>query len=234
MAKKFYLVLDTETISDARIVFDIAGTIIDRKGHVCEQFNYFVSEVVDAEIFPMLLKGDSFTKNKADFYLDECYEKSNIQIYSLGYIQSKIHQLIKKYNNATVVAYNAAFDCSVLNNCFHNLYFDDQFFDDDVKVYDLMNMALATICNTNNYINFAKEHDYTTEKGNIQTNAEVVYRYLTNDIDFNEAHTALADTEIEAAILTQVFRTHKKLNTEMAGPLFRNDNWKKVQARAKK
>jgi hypothetical protein len=40
--------------------------------------------------------------------------------------------------------------------------------------------------------------------------AEVCYRFLTEDVEFVEEHTALADCEIEMEILRAVWNTHRK------------------------
>ena len=42
--KKHFMILDTETTSTARIPFDIAYTIIDRKGNIVEQKNYLTAD----------------------------------------------------------------------------------------------------------------------------------------------------------------------------------------------
>ena len=44
------------------------------------------------------------------------------------------------------------------------------------------------------------------------TKAEIVYRYLFNDLTFIEEHTGLADCKIEYKILLKAFKTHKKIN----------------------
>ena len=44
-----------------------------------------------------------------------------------------------------------------------------------------------------------------TNKGNIMTNAEVVYQYITDQEDFKEDHTALSDAIIESEILARIF-----------------------------
>ena len=39
-----------------------------------------------------------------------------------------------------------------------------------------------------------------------KTSAEAMYRYFTKDLDFEEAHTALADAEIESYILAKLLK----------------------------
>ena len=62
-----------------------------------------------------------------------------------------------------------------------------------------------------------------TEKGNIQTKAEVVYRYLTGNVEFVEEHTGLADVMVEKEILVSAYKTRKKIHGEVVVP------WKRLR-----
>lgn len=55
---------------------------------------------------------------------------------------------------------------------------------------------------------------FYTESGNYSTTAETVYRYITNNIDFIEEHTALADSEIEWEILRYCLLKGAKIDQE--------------------
>ena len=63
-----------------------------------------------------------------------------------------------------------------------------------------------------NYKNFCETHNYFTDSGNYSTTAETVFRYLTNDTEFIEDHTALSDSEIEAAILIECLKRGAEIN----------------------
>ena len=73
-------------------------------------------------------------------------------------------------------------------------------------------MACQTILNTKNYIRFAEQNGLESDKGNILTNAEYAYRFLTNQIDFIESHTGLEDVKIEIAIMAKCLSVHRKIN----------------------
>ena len=60
------------------------------------------------------------------------------------------------------------------------------------------------------FIDFCIENNFLTERGYIQTKAETVHRYLTNNLTFEEEHTGLSDVLIEYQILLSAFSTHKK------------------------
>lgn len=223
--KKHYMVLDTETASTSRVPFDIAYTIIDRKGNVVEAANYLVDEIFNSPLGKHLVSLDDFSRTKSSFYFDLAASHAEM-VQPIATIQKRLRDAVAKYNCA-VVAYNAEFDYDALNNFGASFGCGKSFFTEDTQIWDLWNIALYTLCNSSRYVKFANANNYTSDKGNIKTSAEVVYRYIAQDTNFVEAHTALADTEIEAAILTACLKRHKKLETNFVGKVFRHPIWKK-------
>jgi hypothetical protein len=92
-------------------------------------------------------------------------------------------------------------------------------------------MALATICDTNKFVRWCQLTNHVTAKGNVQTNAETVYAYLTRNADYVEAHHALQDCEIESEIYFKARKYRKKHHKQFAMPVFHCEEWRKVQAR---
>jgi DNA polymerase III epsilon subunit-like protein len=220
MAKKYYMVLDTETVVDARVPYDVAWVVVDRKGKVHSRFNGLVAEILHNETLRYLVRKDSFAKRKASFYLDD----EPAQIMPFRTIAQTALQTIRYYD-AIVVAYNAAFDVKVLDN-YSQVLRDMPFFDPATEIWDLSNMALNTICDSSNYVRWCIDSGFITEKGNISCSAEAVYSYLTENATFEEDHTALSDCEIEAKILQAVFDRKQKLETAYCSPVFRQRVWK--------
>ena len=221
MPKKYYLVLDTETVTDARIPYDVGCIIVDRCGNMCARYNALASEIMEFITTRKILEKDSFAKHKAAFYLNNI----DTPIKHFAEIRFDIWDLLDKYN-PVVVAYNAAFDVKVLND-YSKIMCNSKFFTEDVEVWDLWNMALNTVCDSSNYVRWCIDNGFVTEKGNISCSAEAVYSYLVGNGEFKEKHTALADCEIEAQILQAVFKRKKQLCTEYCSPVFRQKVWKK-------
>ena len=219
MNKKFYAVLDCETVADARVPYDIAWRIVERQGQVYERFNGLVAEVLHNETLRYLVSKDSFAKKKAAFYL----ENEPAEIMPFEKIKCVFDYHMHVYN-CTVVAYNAAFDIKVINN-YSQVLCGVPFFE-NVEVWDLWNMALNTICDSSNYVRWCIDAGFITEKGNISCSAEAVYSYLFTDANFKEDHTALSDCEIEAKILQAVFDRKQKLQTKYCSPVFHQQVWK--------
>jgi hypothetical protein len=74
-------------------------------------------------------------------------------------------------------------------------------------------MANDTICKQSNYRRFCEENGYMTnhKTPQVRKTAEILWRFLTNDNDFEESHTGLEDVQIEAQIFAECVRRHKKM-----------------------
>lgn len=122
----------------------------------------------------------------------------------------------KLYNVKTAWAYNARFDLTALNATIaaYSNGFVRFFFPYGMKIKDVWDYA-SNITSTKKYVAWCVEHGYFTVSGNPQTGAEIVYRYLTNDTNFIERHTAYSDACIEYAILETAKRKHKKTRHSM-------------------
>ena len=139
-------------------------------------------------------------------------------------ILNEIKRDLKKYKIKGIFAFNVNYDINALvetaqytikENCpkltfekTKNGKYKPQFekflqklFGTQIEFYDIWTMACATLCQQKTFLLNAKY----TNKGNIITNAEVVYQYVTDQEDFKEDHTALSDAIIESEILARIF-----------------------------
>ena len=51
-----------------------------------------------------------------------------------------------------------------------------------------------------------------TSKNQVRLTAEIIYRFLTNDLDFTESHTGLEDVEIESKIFAECMNRNPNIN----------------------
>ena len=74
-------------------------------------------------------------------------------------------------------------------------------------------MALDVIAKTPTYKEFCFENGFVTKHKTPrpQVKAETLYRYITQNIDFIESHTALKDVMIEKEIFAYCFRKHQPM-----------------------
>lgn len=76
-------------------------------------------------------------------------------------------------------------------------------------LFDLWGLATTHLLNNSTYKNKCLEHSMLTNSGTFfKTSAESTFRYLCDKYDFNEAHTALDDAEIESFILSKIAQKH--------------------------
>ena len=235
--RKLFVIADTETVTDARILLDIAWIVCDIKGNELERFNAIPKELIQFPFGKKIISSDRFTCRrtqdgirKSDWYINNI-NNGEINIMSLKDIRSLYHSIGERYNGTPIFcAYNADFDVQVLNSN-SNIYGYGNFFKPNDKIFDIWHAALCTICDSETFALWAWTNKMLSESGNIRTNAETIYRYMKKDIDFEERHTALADCEIEKEILFKARKSHKKIVSTKVMPVWKCEEWLRLQAR---
>ena len=75
------------------------------------------------------------------------------------------------------------------------------------NIVDLWGLACERLINIPKYKRFCLDNKYLTNSAlYFKTSAEIVYKYLNEDLDFEEEHTALSDSEIETYILAKCLK----------------------------
>lgn len=78
----------------------------------------------------------------------------------------------------------------------------------EYPLFDLWGLSARHLLNCDEYKKMCLDNNWTTESGKyFKTSAETSFRFLTNNLDFEEAHTAIEDAEIESEIFAMI---HKK------------------------
>lgn len=204
------------------VIFDTETTSLNKP--FCYNLGYVI---VDASTFEILKKEDFViqqTWENLPLFATAYYaEKRNIYISAMrgkkaemikyGYAMSKMISDFKKYDVKKAYAYNAPFDDSVFSfNC--DWYKVRNPFD-NIPIYDIRGMVTEFITDTEHYKTFCEENEFFTEtKRNYSTTAETVYKYITKNLDFEEAHTALSDSIIEAEIMHYCIKNGASLEEE--------------------
>lgn len=212
MRKQYFLVLDVETANstDDALTYDVGFVVCDRKGIVYDGASYVITDIFDKE--KNLMETAYYNAKLPQYY--EGLKKGNFKRANFYTVREHIKELLKKYNITAVCAYNAAFDTKALNTTQRWLTKSKYrwFLPYGTKVYCIWHMACQVICTQKRYKKFCEENGFISPSGNIQTSAEVVYRYMYHDEFFEESHTGFEDVCIETEILAYCFRQHKKMN----------------------
>lgn len=209
--RSYFLTIDTETANnmDNPFVFDIGGAIHDKQGNVMETFSFIVKEVFYG--MPDLMV-ECFYQSKLPMYRAQI-EQGFRQVKSWYEIRTHVHKLCDKYSVKAIIAHNMRFDYRSTNTTQRYLTYSRYryFFPKDIPLWDTLSMARDTIVKQKTYIRFCENNGYCTKNGKPRATAEILYRYITNDVNFTESHTGLEDVLIEKEIFVKCIRQHKKM-----------------------
>ncbi len=222
--KDLYMVFDTEVCNCPKVdgqldvangqFYDFGLQIVDNEGFV-----YYERSLVNQDVFfgmPQAMREAYFADKRPQYVADILAGKRELmntwQIYKL------IHDLCKEYDIKACIAHNAPFDIKVTNATLRYQTKSKRrwFFPYGMPIWDTMKMANDTICKQKRYIEFCKENGYMTNHATpqVRKTAEILWRYITDDVTFEEEHTGLADVTIEAQIFAECIRQHKKMERE--------------------
>ena len=194
--KNYVLVVDTETANTIQdgdsldmsnvLVYDCGWAVVDTKGNIYETASY-----VNRDIF--------------------CEERDLMRT---AYYNWKIPRYIEKWGIKEVAAHNARFDYNALNKTQRYTTasrFRYWFPFDSVEIWDTMKMAQDVICKMPTYKAFCQENGYVLKNGACRKTAEILWRFISGNNEFEESHTGLEDVLIEAEIMFYCFRQHKPM-----------------------
>lgn len=200
-------IFDTETTSlDKPFCYNIGYIIADtetRKVLVSREY------VVEQVWHNLPLFETAYYANKRPLYV-QAMRAHTIKMDKFGYICAQMRRDFKQNNVECAFAYNSSFDEKVFN--FNCDWFKCINPFEEIPVKDIRGFVHHFIVNRN-YLKFCDENEYYTETGNYSTTAETVYRFITKDTDFIEAHTALNDAQIEMEILFASLNNGAQLNS---------------------
>lgn len=210
--KKYFMVLDVETANNTEdaLVYDLGFAVIDKKGTVYESNSFIVSDIFNGE---RTLMQSAYYAEKIPQYI-EGINNGLFVVKTFSQARKILLETLEKWNIEAVCAYNASFDTRALNTTQRWLTKSRYryFLPYGTKVYCIWHMACQVICTQKNYVRFCLENGFVSPSGNIQTSAEVVYAYMTQNEEYQECHTGLEDVLIESEIFTHCLRQHKKMD----------------------
>lgn len=190
------IVLDTETISlEKPFVYDLGYVIVNDNGDIIAKKSYVISQVWNnKELFATAYYADK----KPLYYarLKSGYSKKVGWGHAMRYLANDI----KKYGITEIYAYNSKFDSRALN--FMCAWYKIVNGLGGIEIQDIMNF-IKPITKSQDFVNFCEKNGFMTnhKTPQPQKKAETLYRYLTDNVDYEEEHTGLEDSLIELEIL---------------------------------
>jgi hypothetical protein len=194
-----YLMLDTETTNDidCPLCYDVGFSVINDEGKTLEKHSYVVADIfLDKDLMDV-----AYFKDKIPTYWEDI-KAGKRMLRRFATVRAIVRDVMAQYNINTVIAHNMRFDYCSTNTTQRYLTCSKwrYFFPYGTKFVCTLKMARATFNKDEKYIAFCEENNFVTKHGKPQLTAEVIYRYLTNNVEFVESHTGLEDVEIEAEI----------------------------------
>ena len=223
--RSYIVVLDTETCPLDKdfdgvtpwnmFVYDIGWAVVDKKGNVYETKSYVNRDIFFEE---KLLMNSSYYADKLPQYYDDI-RSGKRKVATWRKIKKDLADTMKKYDTNIVCAHNARFDDGATKNTERWLTKSKYryFLPYGTEIWDTMKMANDVVAKTPTYRQFCFENGFVTnhKTPRPQVKAETLYRYITQDLDFEESHTGLEDVLIEKEILAYCFRKHKKMRKKL-------------------
>jgi DNA polymerase III epsilon subunit-like protein len=196
---------DTETANDIECPFcyDFGFSVIDENGKVYEQGSYVIADI----FLDKHLMSTAYYSEKIPQYWEEIKSGKRV-LRRWKTIRAIIKDVMTQHEIEYVIAHNVRFDylSTVTTQRYLTCSKWRYFFPYGTKFLCTLKMARDVFGKDEKYIDFCNKNEYLTTYGKPRFTAEILYRYLTNDITFIESHTGLEDTEIEKEIFVECLK----------------------------
>ena len=202
-------VFDTETTSlNKPFCYNIGYIIMDTETHnILLKREYVIEQIWhNLELF-----STAYYAEKRKFYITEMRVRK-ITLEKFGYVTQQMKRDFKNFDVEIAFAYNSPFDEKVFE--FNCDWFKCINPFDNIAIKDIRAFFINKYGYTDEFKTFCEEHQLFTDSGNYSTSAETAFKFLTNNSEFVEAHTALNDSEIETTILLFCYETDDDLRVE--------------------
>lgn len=190
-----HLIIDTETTGLTKpFCYDVGYKIIDDQGVEIVRKHF----VVEQTWHNLPLFESAYYKEKRPLYI-QLMRRHEAVMDKWGYIMRALRRDIKTNNVVDCYAYNSDFDDGVF--AFNCDWYKCNNPLEELPIYDIWGYACKYITCMPEYKAFCERNEYFTDTGNYKQSAEIVYRFITDNNEFEEKHMGLYDVDIETDIL---------------------------------
>ena len=194
-----FIVVDTETTNsiDDPLCYDVGFAVVDMFGNVYENYSFVVADIfLDKELMSYAYFADKIPQYWEDI------KKGKRELKTFFNIKKAFADCVKRNNVKIILAHNARFDYRSLNLTQRYLTSSKYryFFPFGVEIWDTLKMSRMVLNDVDEYGEFCYSNNYLTKRLCKRFTAEIIYRFITGNIDFEESHTGLEDVLIEKEI----------------------------------
>ena len=193
------IVIDTETTNsiDDPFCYDVGFAVVDILGNVYEHYSFVVADIfLDKELMSYAYFADKIPQYWEDI------KRGKRELKTFRNIKKAFADCVKRNKVKIVLAHNARFDYRSLNLTLRFLTSSKQrfFFPFGIEIWDTLKMSRMVLNNLDEYGEFCYSNDYLTKRLCKRFTAEIIYRFITGNNEFEESHTGLEDVLIEKEI----------------------------------
>ena len=205
------VMIDVETTNDidCPIVYDVGYQIFSlSRGVLCERSYINADVFCDAELME-----SAYFKDKIPQYVEDV-KAGKRKMAELWYIKKMLRNDCLAYGVKYACAHNAAFDNRALNTTqrYETTSKYRYFLPYGVEWLCTLKMARKVLKNDDAFGEFCYENDYLTARGCRRYTAEIIYRFITEKVEFVESHTGLEDVKIEREIFEYLLAREPEIN----------------------
>jgi DNA polymerase III alpha subunit (gram-positive type) len=223
--QRYLMFVDTETIGslyvkESVLPFEIGIKIYDNEQKsIVKEKSYLVRKFFNNKY----IMYSTFSATKYPSYFDKLENDKRYKTCSVKDMAQNLTKIINRYNIKIMVAHNGTFDQNAIARICEE--FGTQNPIEKLDLLDTMEISkvitfskdYADFCITNkDRLNSINESAFITNSGRVRTTAQAIYSFITNNPQFEEAHTGLEDIDIEIEIfkksMAQLGNTIVKLN----------------------
>ena len=194
--ERYLMFIDTETIGtlfvkESVLPFEIGMKIYDNENKkVVKEKSYLVRKFFNNKYIML----STFSATKYPNYFEKLENDKRYKTMRVNDISKNIEKTINRYKQAIARLFE---DFGTINPL-ENIDLLDTIEISKVITYskDYANYCIAN----KDRLNSVKDSCFITNSGRVRTTAQAIYCYLSNNSEFEEAHTGLEDIDIEIEI----------------------------------
>ena len=207
--QKYIMFIDVETIgslyvSESVLPFEIGMKVVDTENlKIVKEKSYLVRKFFNNKYIML----STFSATKYPEYLKKIETDKRYKLMSVNDISKDIEKITQRYNIKVMTAHNGNFDKTAMTRLFDDFGVDNPF--ENIDLLDTLELS-KVITFSKDYANYCiahkdrlndmKESCFITNSGRVRVTAQAIYCYITNNSQFQEAHTGLEDIDIEIEI----------------------------------
>jgi hypothetical protein len=221
------------------LIYDLGWKIVDRNGNVYNRMNFLISEIFSVpSIFDTAYYADKRPiyldkLSKGEIVLTDWQTAMTAFTEDLAVVEA-VGAYNSMFDYKKAIPFTELYISQLYSPNFHNWLewqnkscewlaeggkatgtqtFEERIFRFRGKAYplfDLWGLSCEHILNCDEYKQMCLNYNWQTASGKyFKTSAETAYRFLTGNITFDEAHTAIDDCDIEAELFAEIVRRTK-------------------------